>query len=111
MYQAVLFAHLILAIMIVGIVLLQKSEGTNLNPSDTQFGARRAPPHPLSRMTAILAALFMGTSLTLTLIGQRAHKPASILDAPAVQAPAAPTDKPADAPPPVPAAPAVPLNK
>jgi preprotein translocase subunit SecG len=81
MYYALLFAHLTIAILIVVVVLLQRSEGSSLQASDLQsFGTRRAAAHPLTRLTGILAFLFVVTSISLTLVQQRSHKPSSILD-------------------------------
>jgi preprotein translocase subunit SecG len=124
MYTAILTAHLMLAIMIIVVVLLQRSEGSGLTPSDAQtFGNRRTAAHPLSRLTAILAALFMVTSLSLTLMGQRSAKPTSILDnLPASESsavPNAPVSVPAGQPaapanaakPDAPAQPTVPVTK
>jgi preprotein translocase subunit SecG len=87
------------------VVLLQRSEGSGLTASDAQsFGARRAAAHPLARLTAVLATLFMITSLTLTIIGQRASKPSSILDAVPAAESSLPAKTPANSPTPSPAA-------
>lgn len=80
MYSLLIIAHLTIALAIIVVVLLQRSEGQTLGVSDAQAFSRRAAVHPLSRLTAILAALFMATSLGLSVAGQRSHRPMSILD-------------------------------
>jgi len=85
------------AFLIVSLVLLQRGKGADAGAgfgagaSGTVFGARGAST-ALSRATAILAGLFMITSLSLAYLGT--HKPASsstILDQLSQQqAPAAP---------------------
>lgn len=80
MYSLLIIAHLTIACAIIVVVLLQRSEGQTLGVSDAQAFSRRAAVHPLSRLTAILAALFMATSLGLSVAGQRSHRPMSILD-------------------------------
>ena len=80
MYTLLVAAHLTIAISIIIVVLLQRSEGQTLGVSDAQAFSRRAAVHPLSRLTAILAALFMATSLGLSVAGQHGRNPMSILD-------------------------------
>jgi preprotein translocase subunit SecG len=95
------------AISIVGLVLLQRGKGADAGAgfgagaSGTVFGARGATTG-LSRMTAILAVVFMINSLFLTYSFQRDAKaaPSSLLDRVPAQA----------APAPQPAAPAVDPN-
>ncbi len=100
--------HLLLAIGLVGLVLIQHGKGADMGAafgsgaSATVFGSAGAGNF-LSRTTAILAALFFLTSLTLawfamqrgeqeSLIEKQAQAPVAI-EQPA--APAAPTDLPA----------------
>ena len=107
------------AMGIIALVLVQRGKGADAGAgfgagaSGTVFGARGAGT-ALSRATAILAAVFMITSLALAYTTQRSVAPASILDdlsqqeAPLVPvAPAAPVGEvpvaPAPAPAPVPA--------
>ena len=105
MYSLLIIAHLTIAVAIIVVVLLQRSEGQTLGASDAQaFSSRRAAVHPLSRLTAILAALFMATSLGLSVAGQRSRHPSSILDqaAPPAQEEKAPES---------PAKPSVPIER
>jgi len=107
--------HLFAAASIIALVLLQRGKGAEAGAgfgagaSGTVFGARGAGT-ALSRATAILAAIFMITSLSLTYVGARAPAPAtSVLDRMSQQAPAPgtpPSAAPSATPAPAPASPA-----
>jgi preprotein translocase subunit SecG len=78
--------HVLIAASIVGLVLLQRGKGADAGAgfgsgaSGTVFGARGSASF-LSRTTAILAALFMVTSLTLAYMGGRKDAaPTSVID-------------------------------
>jgi preprotein translocase subunit SecG len=78
--------HVLIAAAIVGLVLLQRGKGADAGAgfgagaSGTVFGARGSASF-LSRTTAILAALFMVTSLTLAYLGGRKDAaPTSVID-------------------------------
>jgi preprotein translocase subunit SecG len=79
LHSVLLIIHFICAFSIVGLVLLQRGKGAEAGAgfgagaSGTVFGARGAST-ALSRATAILAGLFMLTSLSLTYVGS--HKTA-----------------------------------
>jgi preprotein translocase subunit SecG len=88
--------HVLIAAAIVGLVLLQRGKGADAGAgfgagaSGTVFGARGSASF-LSRTTAILAALFMVTSLSLAYLGgRRGAVPTSVIDR--VQEPASTTD-------------------
>jgi len=88
--------HVLIGAAIVGLVLLQRGKGADAGAgfgagaSGTVFGARGSSSF-LSRTTAILAALFMVTSLTLAYMGGRKNTaPTSVIDR--VQEPASTTD-------------------
>ena len=124
MTQVVLIIHLLLALALVGVVLLQRSEGGALGMGGGGgaggFMSARGQANLLTRTTAILAGAFMITSVVLALLaGHRTSGSGSIVDgipAPAASAPAAPaegsaapaTDEPAA---PASGAPAVPLSQ
>lgn len=84
MQQVVLVIHLLLAIALVGVVLLQKSEGGGLGIGGgggmSGFMTGRSQANLLTRATAVLAAAFMVTSLVLAILASGATRPASILD-------------------------------
>lgn len=89
--------HLIFAITVIALVLLQHGKGADMGAafgsgsSGSLFGATGSANF-LSRSTAILATLFFVTSLGLAFFGLQQHKPAtSVLERTAVPtAPAAP---------------------
>ncbi len=95
MTTVILVVHLIIAIALVGVILIQRSEGGGLGIGGGGgmggFMTGRSTANLLSRTTAILAAGFMATSITLALLANVQRAPTSILDAPASPAaPAAP---------------------
>lgn len=89
--------HVLFATGIVGLVLLQRGKGADAGAgfgsgaSGTVFGARGSASF-MSRTTAILAALFIGTSLTLAYLGSRNVQaaPSSVIDRVTLPATAAP---------------------
>src|SRR4051812_7851901 len=112
-YYLVLVLHIMACLFLIGVVLLQQGKSQDLasafggGGTQTAFGPRGSA-NVLSRATTILAAVFMITSLALTVL--RPHG-TSLLDraAPTSSAPAAPaapaaTAAPAPAPPRPPAA-------
>ncbi len=100
MHTIVVIIHVIASLALISIVLLQHGKGAGIGAafggsSQTVFGSTGAAPF-LAKLTAIVAILFMCTSLGLTFMGrqqapsvmQGAGKPAATQPAPA--APAAP---------------------
>jgi preprotein translocase subunit SecG len=106
LHTATLVVHVLLALAIVGLVLLQRGKGADAGAgfgsgaSGTVFGARGSASF-LSRTTATLAALFFVTSLALAYMGGRsAPASRSVIDRvtlPADNVPA-PTKPPQPAP-------------
>ena len=103
MTTVLLVVHLLIAIALVGVILIQRSEGGGLGIGGSGGGGMggfmsgRATANLLSRTTAILAAGFMATSIALALIANATRAPQSILDtpgAPASQSAPAPTAPP-----------------
>jgi len=94
LHSIVLVAHILVAMMIVGLVLLQRGKGAEAGTgfgagaSGTVFGARGSANF-LSRATGVLATLFFITSLALAYLSTQRTAPASLLEAvPAQQSPA-----------------------
>jgi preprotein translocase subunit SecG len=112
-----LVVHILVAISLVGVILLQKSEGGALGMGGggmSGFMTGRSTANLLTRTTAILAILFMLTSLSLVWFSNRGHAPVSIIDqgAPsAPAAPAAPVAPPPQTPPAEPPQPSPPLAR
>ena len=93
MHTVIILIHLMIVLALVGLVLLQKSEGGGLGMGSSGGGGfmtSRGTANVLSRTTAILAALFFATSLVLSIIAGFDRKPRSILDGSSAPAPAAP---------------------
>ena len=94
MLTVIIVIHLMLVLALIGVVLLQKSEGGGLISSTTGFLTSRGTANVLTRTTAYLALAFFATSLALSWIASFDRKPSSILNtgAPAGQTqPAAPS--------------------
>jgi preprotein translocase subunit SecG len=101
MENVVLIIHLILALGLIGVVLLQRSEGGGLGIGGSGGpGGQRAALSPLGKMTWVLAMGFIVTSITLTVLAARSAGGSSILDriggGAAVQTPADAGSGPAD---------------
>ncbi len=90
--------HLIIVLALIGVVLLQRSEGgLGLGGGGggvSGFMTGRGQANALTRATAVLAGLFFLTSITLSIMATQNRGPRSILDtvstpsAPATSAPA-----------------------
>jgi preprotein translocase subunit SecG len=97
----ILGVHVLLALMIIGLVLLQRGKGAEAGAgfgsgaSGTVFGARGTSTL-FSKLTAVFAGLFFVTSLTLAYLGTHAPaEPTSVLERAAqAAAAAAPTKAP-----------------
>ena len=102
MIKVILVIHVILAISMIGVVLLQRSEGGALGiGGGGGFMSGRSTTNLLTRATAVLAGLFMLTSLSLTIMAGNRGDQRSIVDE--IQAEST-TETPAE-----PASPSVPI--
>lgn len=93
MTSVVIAIHLMLVLGLIGVVLLQKSEGGGLISSTSGFLSNRGTANVLTRTTALLAAGFFLTSLALSLLASHQRAPASVIGnggAPTQELPAAP---------------------
>ena len=82
METLLLIVHIILAILLIGSVLLQKSDGGALGiggNSDNLMSSKSAGNF-LTKFTAVLAFLFIITSISLTLINKKGTSQKSIID-------------------------------
>ena len=97
LYTLALVFHLLCAVSIIGLVLLQRGKGAEAGAgfgagaSGTVFGARGSGSF-LSHMTAVLATVFFITSLSLAYLGGKPAGQSSVLD----QVQPAPVTAPAD---------------
>ena len=106
MTAVLIVIHVILAVALVATILIQRSDGGALGGlgGGGSFGgvmSGRQSASFLTRVTGILAACFMGTSLILAIVASRDTGPTSILDtAPAseIESPIAPLEELDDGP-------------
>lgn len=80
MLTVVIVIHLMLVLAMIGVVLLQKSEGGGLVSSTSGFLSTRGSANVLTRTTALLAVGFFITSLALSWLAGLNRKPASIFN-------------------------------
>src|SRR5690242_12734877 len=102
MATVLLVLHLFVTLALIGVVLLQRSEGGGLGIGSSQgmgaFMTGRGTANLLTRATAVLGTAFFALSLALALLNRGTGAPRSILEAPpAAPAPAAPAPAPAPA--------------
>src|SRR5829696_10535207 len=101
MQTVIIVIHLMIVVAMIGLVLLQKSEGGGLGiGGGGGFLTNRGTANVLTRTTAILAGVFFATSLILSILAGFERKPTSIFGGsggvpaagqqPGSQAPAAP---------------------
>lgn len=81
MQTILIVIHLMVVIALVGVVLLQRSEGGGLGiGGGSGFMTARGATNALTRTTAILAAAFFATSLALSLLARYGGSPSDIFD-------------------------------
>ena len=82
MENFILILNIVLAIVLVIIILLQKSEGgaLGIGASQESFISSRSAGSLLTKATAIIATLFIITSISLTIIGQKEIATSSVLE-------------------------------
>ena len=92
MENVVLIIHLILALLLIGVVLLQRSEGGGLGMGGGGGGvvSSRGVATALTKLTWIFAIAFIGTSITLTILATNAADQGSVADQIGTSAPATP---------------------
>ena len=82
MDNLVLIINIILAVLLIGSVLLQKSEGgaLGLGASQESFITSRSAGSFLTKSTAIIATLFIITSISLTILSKENLPTKSVLE-------------------------------
>jgi len=94
MMQVLIVIHLLVVIALVGVVLLQRSEGGALGTGGGGgFMTGRGQANALSRATAILGGLFFASALIMSIIAGWSRAPRSVFDE---NGPKSGTEKPAD---------------
>lgn len=91
MSTVILVIHLMIAAAMIGVVLMQRSEGGALGIGGGGGGGGgfltgRGQANFLTRLTAVLAIGFFTTSILLTILGQRTTASQSIFDSAPVPA-------------------------
>jgi preprotein translocase subunit SecG len=99
MQTVIIVIHLMIVLVMIGAVLLQKSEGGGLGiGGGGGFMSSRGTANVLTRTTAILAGAFFATSLTLSILAGFDRKPKTLIQntsAPSQQGPGAGAPAPA----------------
>lgn len=90
MENVFLIIHLIVAIALIAVVLLQRSEGGALGIGGGGGGglvSGRSAATALTKLTWGLGVAFVATSMALTILAVRADRDATIIEAPATAGP------------------------
>ncbi|MBU74721.1 MAG: preprotein translocase subunit SecG [Rhodospirillaceae bacterium] len=101
MQTLILTIHILIALALIGVVLLQRSEGGGLGigggggGGGGGFMTARGTANLLTRATAILAACFFATSLILAIMAGAGREDVSIIDEVIKETPVAPASGPA----------------
>jgi len=96
MVQVLVVVHLLIAIIMIALILLQKNEGGaagagfSAASSVASMNQVRARPNPLSRATTILGICFFATSLGLALLAKPSDRASSSMFTPQVDGPSVP---------------------
>ena len=82
MENFILVLNIILAIILVIVILLQKSEGgaLGIGASQESLISSRSAGNILTKATAIIATLFIVTSISLTIMAQKEISTSSVLE-------------------------------
>jgi preprotein translocase subunit SecG len=82
MENFILIINIILAVLLVGVILIQKSEGgaLGLGASQESFISSRSAGNVLTKVTAIIATLFIITSISLTVMSKDQFSNTSVLE-------------------------------
>ncbi len=81
MQNILIVIHLMVVLALVGVVLLQRSEGGGLGiGGGSGFMTARGAANALTRATAMLAVAFFATSLALSILARYSEQPMDILD-------------------------------
>lgn len=95
METLVLTIHILIAVALVAVILLQRSEGGGLgiggSSSGGGFMTARGTANLMTRATTFLAIGFFATTVVLAILAGYSNEPASIVDEVLQQAPAQPS--------------------
>ncbi len=103
MYTLLVILHVFVCFLMIGAILLQSGKGAEIGAafggsSQTVFGSR-GPANFLSKLTVIVAAVFMVTSFSLAILAKERNFSSTVIDLKKKEssqsAPAAPANQPA----------------
>ena len=82
MENLILVLNIILAVLLIAVILLQRSEGgaLGLGVSQDNFISSRSASSFLTKTTAIIATLFIMTSISLTIVSKEEISSTSVLE-------------------------------
>ena len=82
MENLILALNIFLAILLIGVILMQRSEGgaLGLGVSQDNFMSSRSASSFLTKATAVIATLFIITSISLTIISKEEYSSKSVLE-------------------------------
>ncbi|HXG79647.1 MAG TPA: preprotein translocase subunit SecG [Methyloceanibacter sp.] len=113
MTTVLLLIHVMVCVALVGVVLLQRSEGgaLGIGGGGGNFMTGRSAGNALTKTTAVLAAAFFATSLLLSILASHLRPTPTILPTEGGLAPLQAPSAPAPAAPPAPSAPQAPQSQ
>ena len=82
MENIILIIHVVMAVLLIGSVLLQRSEGgaLGIGAGNDSLMSSRSAGNFLTKFTTIMAILFIATSISLTIIHKKTNPSGSIID-------------------------------
>ncbi|MBX3329876.1 MAG: preprotein translocase subunit SecG [Nitrospira sp.] len=98
LYTLIVIVHVFICFLMIGAILLQSGKGAEIGAafggsSQTVFGSR-GPANFLSKLTVVVAAVFMVTSLTLAILAKQRNVSSTIIDMQPKSEPTAPSAAP-----------------
>ncbi len=94
LYTLIVIVHVFICFLMIGAILLQSGKGAEIGAafggsSQTVFGSR-GPANFLSKLTVVVAAVFMLTSLSLAILAKQRNVSSTVIDMQPASEPAAP---------------------
>jgi preprotein translocase subunit SecG len=94
LYTLIVIVHVFICFLMIGAILLQSGKGAEIGAafggsSQTVFGSR-GPANFLSKLTVVVAAVFMVTSLSLAILAKQRNFSSTVIDMQQKSEPAAP---------------------
>lgn len=102
LYTLLVIVHVFICFLMIGAILLQSGKGAEIGASfggssQTVFGSR-GPANFLSKLTVVVAAVFMVTSLSLAILAKQRNFSSTVIDMQPKSEPTAPSAPPAASP-------------